>query len=58
MKPSNLFKKSNASVKVSRIESLSKEKLGKVSGGDGGVTPVPVPQEANKVKSHSNQSNN
>ena len=57
MKFSNLFKKNAETSKTSRIEPLSKDKLGKVVGGDGGV-PVPLPEDAARVKSHSNQNNN
>jgi hypothetical protein len=57
MKFSNLFKKNTETTKTSRIEPLSKEKLGKVTGGDGG-TAIPLPVDAARVKSHSNQNNN
>jgi hypothetical protein len=57
MKLSNLFKKNTETAKTSRIEPMSKDMLGKVIGGDGG-TSVPLPVDAARVKSHSNQNNN
>jgi hypothetical protein len=62
MKISNLFKKKNDKTSFSNFDEMKKEQITKVLGGSGATnssaTPVPTPDDAARVKSHSNQNNN
>ena len=54
---SKLFKKSEKNVTKSNMEKLNSSELKNVIGGGNGDT-VPLPVDAAKVRSHSNQNNN
>lgn len=43
---------------ANKVEKLSEKELTKVTGGDGGTNPPPTPDDAARVKSHSNTNNN
>ena len=55
----NLLKSKKEVATKSNVEKLNKDALKNVIGGTDGTTPAtPTPDDAARVKSHSNQNNN